>query len=87
MNVTPLGATHDGRRQYEIICNQRATNDGTCHEKAVALCNGSYETQNVGSTPPAVASYNGQFYSPPQRVLLIACNARRLQVSLTPSRL
>jgi hypothetical protein len=80
VNVTPLGATHDGRRQYEITCNRRATDDGSCHARAIALCDGSYETQNIGSTLPTVAANNGQIYSaPPQRVLLIACNAGRLR--------
>lgn len=75
VDVTPLGSTHDGRRQYELTCNQRATDEGTCNDKAVALCDGSYETQLVGSTAPGVNSYNGQvFTTPGSRVLLIACN-------------
>jgi len=79
VNVTPLGATADGRRQFEIVCNQRATQEGTCHEKAVALCDGSYETQYVGSTTPAVDAHHGQTFTPAaQRVLLIACNPRRV---------
>jgi hypothetical protein len=48
---------------------------GTCHEQAVALCEGSYETQNIGNTAPGVGSYNGQiFMTPANRLLLIACN-------------
>jgi len=75
VDVTPLGSTHDGRRQYELTCNGRATDNGLCHEKAVALCEGSYETTSIGSTGPGVGSYNGQvFTTPAGRVLLIACN-------------
>ena len=75
VNITPLGATRDGRRQYQVTCNTHATRNGTCHEQAVALCGGSYETQSLGSTGPGVATYNGQmFTTPAERVLLIACN-------------
>jgi hypothetical protein len=75
VNITPLGSTRDGRRQFEITCNTYATDHGTCHEQAVALCGGSYETQSLGSTVPGVNAYNGQtFTTPAERVLLIACN-------------
>jgi hypothetical protein len=75
VDVTPLGTTHDGRRQYELTCNGRATDNGVCHEKAIALCEGSYETTSIGSTGPGVGSYNGQLFTTPAgRVLLIACN-------------
>ena len=75
VNVTPLGSTRDGRRQYEVTCNTRATSNGTCHEQALALCGGSYETQSIGSTGLGAATYNGQvFTTPAERVLLIACN-------------
>jgi hypothetical protein len=75
VNVTPLGSTRDGRRQYEITCNKRATDDGTCNQKAVALCQGSYETQHVGLAASRVVSYNGQVSTAPaERLLLIACN-------------
>jgi hypothetical protein len=75
VHVTPLSSTSDGRRQFEITCNRHATDDGTCNEKAVALCEGSYETQSVGRTGDGVSSYNGQIYrTPAARVLLIACN-------------
>ena len=88
VNVTPLGATPDGRRQYELTCNQRATQDGSCHEKAVALCNGSYETQGVGSTGAGVGAYGAQTYTTRvQRVLLIACNPRRVDAPDTGLRL
>jgi len=88
VNVTPLGATPDGRRQYEITCNQRATQDGSCHEKAVALCDGSYETQGLGSLGRGVSAYGGQTYATSvQRVLLIACNPRRVAAPETGLRL
>jgi hypothetical protein len=75
VNITPLGSTRDGRRQYEITCNDLAAENGTCHERAVALCQGSYETQSLGSVGPELGAYNGQtFTSPVDRVLLIACN-------------
>jgi hypothetical protein len=75
VNVTPLGSTHDGRRQYEITCNRLATENGQCHEQALALCGGSYETQSLGSTEPGVDNYDGQLFTrPAERVLLIACN-------------
>ncbi|HTV20590.1 MAG TPA: hypothetical protein VMG12_18025 [Polyangiaceae bacterium] len=75
VDVTPLGETRDGRHQFEITCNQRATESGSCHQRAIALCDGSYETQNIGSTGSGVNSYDGQvFTTPPGRVLLIACN-------------
>jgi hypothetical protein len=88
VNVTPLGATPDGRRQFEITCNQRATQDGSCHEKAVALCDGSYETQGVGSRGTGVGVYGGQMDATRvQRVLLIACNPRRVDARDTGLRL
>ena len=62
VNSTPLGSTRDGRRQYSVTCNTRAMNTGTCHEQAVALCGGSYETQRQ------------TFKTPSERVLLLACN-------------
>lgn len=88
VNVTRLGATPDGRRQYELTCNQRATQDGSCHARAVALCDGSYETQYVGSRGPGVGSYSGEtFTTPVQRVLLIACNPERVSAPETGLRL
>ena len=81
VNVTPLGATPDGRSQFEITCNQRATQDGSCHEKALALCGGSYETQHVGRVGSGVGTYGGQTLTTPvQRVLLIACNPGRVDI-------
>jgi hypothetical protein len=75
VNVTPLGSTRDGRRQFEITCNKSATNGGSCNGKALALCGGSYETQSVGRAEAGTSSYNGQiFTTPADRVLLIACN-------------
>lgn len=75
VNIVPLGSTRDGRRQYQVTCNTRATSNGTCHEQALALCGGSYETQGLGSTGLGAAAYNGQvFTTPAERVLLIACN-------------
>jgi hypothetical protein len=77
VNVTPLGATRDGRRQYEITCNAVATDNGSCHERAVALCGGSYETLSLGSVGPELGAYNGQTFTPAaERVLLVACNRR-----------
>ena len=88
VNVTPLGATPDGRRQYELTCNQRATQDGSCHERAVTLCNGSYETQAVGSMAAEGGSYTGPpFTTRVQRVLLIACNPAQVEVPSTGLRL
>jgi hypothetical protein len=75
VNVTPLGSTRDGRRQFEITCNKSATDGGSCNEKALALCGGSYETQGLGRAAAATSSYDGQLVTPPaDRVLLIACN-------------
>lgn len=87
VNVTPLGATPDGRRQYEITCNQQATQDGSCHEKAVALCDGSYETQGVSSMGTRVGSGEQTYTTRVQRVLLIACNPRRVDAPDTGLRL
>ena len=86
VNVTPLGSTADGRRQFAITCNQRASTQGTCHERAVAACGGSYETQSVSSTAPRPIAYNGQVYDgAADRVLLVACNPRTVTVESTRS--
>jgi len=75
VNVTPLGSTRDGRRQFEITCNKSATDGGSCNQKALALCGGSYETQGLGRAVTATSFYDGQIVTPPaDRVLLIACN-------------
>lgn len=75
VNITPLGSTADGRRQFAITCNRAASNDGTCHARAVAACGGSYETQGVSNTGPRRLSSNGQVYdAAADRVLLVACN-------------
>jgi hypothetical protein len=81
VNVTPLGATADGRRQFEIICNKQAASDGSCHERAVAACGGSYETQTLSNTGPHSLSYNGQVYvAAGDQILLVACNHRGVSV-------
>jgi hypothetical protein len=75
VNVTPLGSTSEGRRQFELTCNPRASENGSCHDKAIHACRGDYETLDVDNTGPRVDSYSGQiFTSPGHRVLLIACN-------------
>jgi hypothetical protein len=75
VNVTPLGSTADGRRQFAITCNETASRNGTCHAEAVAACGGSYETQSVSNTGPRASSYNGHVYeAAADRVLLVACN-------------
>lgn len=75
VSVTPVGSTRDGRHQYELTCNNVASRDGTCNARAVKVCDGDYETLDVGNTGPRVGSYNGQvFTAPGDRVLLIACN-------------
>ena len=75
VNVTPLGSTADGRRQFEITCNNQATHNGTCHARALAACGGSYETQGLSNTGPRTVNYNGQVYvSGGDQVLLVACN-------------
>lgn len=74
VNVTPLGSTADGRKQFAITCNMSASNDGTCHQQAAAACGGSYETLSVSSTGPRPLSPSGQTYVPGDRVLLVACN-------------
>jgi hypothetical protein len=81
VDVTPLGSTADGRRQFAIICNQKASSDGTCHERAVAACGGSYETQSVSNTGPRALSSSGQLYDgAADRVLLVACNPASVRV-------
>ena len=86
VNVTPLGSTADGRRQFAITCNQKASRSGTCHEEALAACGGSYETQSVSHTGPRSFSYNGQVYdAAADRVLLVACNPHRDIVQATAS--
>jgi len=62
VNVAPLGSTSDGRRQYELSCNERATTNGACHAKATKVCGGDYETQHLTSTGPDVASNEGRVY-------------------------
>jgi hypothetical protein len=79
VNVVPLGSTSKGRQQFELTCNQRASDDGSCHQKALDACGGDYETLDVNYTGPRMLSYNGQLFTAPgQRVLLIACNPSRL---------
>lgn len=78
VNVMPLGSTSNGRQQFEVTCNRRASDDGTCHQKALDACGGDYETVDVSYTGPQTLSHNGQLFTAPgQRVLLIACNPRR----------
>lgn len=73
-SVTPLGSTADGRRQYEITCNQKASQNGKCHEVAAEACGGNYETQSVANTGARPFTSNGQLYvAPGDRVLLVAC--------------
>jgi hypothetical protein len=75
VNVTPLGSTADGRRQFEITCDTRATRDGTCHARALAACGGSYETQGLANTAPRAFNHNGEVYiAAGEQVLLVACN-------------
>jgi hypothetical protein len=75
VNVTPLGSTREGRHQFEIACNERASHDGSCHQTALDTCGGDYETLDIGNTGPVFASYAGEaFTTPGRRVLLIACN-------------
>jgi hypothetical protein len=75
VNVTPLGSTSEGRKQFEITCNERASNSGSCHEKAIGVCGGDYETLDIERAELKMASYGGQlFTASPQRVLLIACH-------------
>jgi hypothetical protein len=83
VNVTPLGSTADGRRQFEITCNKQAANNGSCHARAVAACGGSYETQILSNTGPRSFNYNGQVYvAAGEQVLLIACNRRGATVKI-----
>ena len=75
--VTPLGTTADGRRQFAITCNVRASSDGSCHDRAVRVCGGSYETQSISNTGPRSMRYEGQVHdAAAERVLLVACNPR-----------
>jgi hypothetical protein len=75
VNVTPLGSTADGRRQFEITCNKDAMRSGTCHARALAACGGSYETQTLSNSGPHQYNYNGQVYlAAGDEVLLVACN-------------
>ena len=75
VNVTPLGSTSKGRRQFEITCNRRASDSGFCHEQARATCGGEYETLDIETTGPSAVSSDGQLVTAPShRVLLIACN-------------
>lgn len=75
VHVTPLGSTSEGRRQFEVACNGRASESGSCHEGALGACGGDYETLDVDHTGPRAVSYAGQLVTAPgQRVLLIACN-------------
>jgi hypothetical protein len=80
VNVTPLGSTADGRKQFAITCNQQASKDGKCHEKATVACDGDYETQSVSNTGPRPLNYNAQVYADGDRVLLVACNRRTVTV-------
>ncbi len=74
VSVTPLGSTADGRTQYELTCNKKATQNGKCHEVATDTCGGNYETQSVANTGPRPFASGGQIYViPGDRVLLVAC--------------
>jgi hypothetical protein len=74
VSVTPLGSTADGRRQYEVTCNSKATNTGKCHEATADACGGDYETQSVANTGARPVMVNGQVYAADgDRVLLVAC--------------
>lgn len=76
--VTPLGSTSEGRRQFAITCNQRASHIGTCHARAIGACGGDYETLAIENTCPRTIVYDGQLATTPsQRVLLIACHPSR----------
>jgi hypothetical protein len=75
VNVMPLGSTSAGRQQFEITCNELATDTGSCHEEARDACAGDYETLDVDYIGSRATSNNGQFFTTPgSRVLLIACN-------------
>lgn len=74
------GSTSEGRQQFELTCNQLASDDGACHHKALDVCGGDYETLGVDYTGPRAVSYHGQLFTAPgQRVLLIACHPRRVR--------
>jgi hypothetical protein len=76
--VTPLGSTSEGRRQFAITCNQRASDSGTCHEKAMVACGGDYETLAIENTCPKTIVYDGQLATTAsRRLLLIACEPSR----------
>jgi len=75
VNVTPLGSTHEGRRQFELTCNERAIEAGSCNERALAVCVSGYETSAIGYVAATPVSSNGQVsYPRAERVLLITCN-------------
>src|SRR5262245_3113898 len=81
VSVTPLGSTADGRRQFELTCNEHAFSNGTCNREAVAACRGDYETQGVlNSMSPSFASDGQVHVAVVGRVLLVACNARSAPV-------
>lgn len=74
VSVTPLGSTADGRKQFEVTCNQKATQNGRCNEVTADTCGGTYETQSVANTGARPVMVNGQLYvAPGDRVLLVAC--------------
>lgn len=74
VSVTPLGSTADGRRQFEVTCNGKATSGGECHEATADACGGDYETQSVSNTGARPVMVNGQVYSKDgDRILLAAC--------------
>jgi len=77
VSIIPLGSTSEGRPQFEVRCNSRATDDGSCHEQARHACGSDYETLDVSYTGLRLDSWNGSISSAPgDRVLLISCNRR-----------
>jgi hypothetical protein len=74
VTVMPLGTMRDGRHQYEVECNELASNNGACHKQALDACGGDYETLDIDNTTPTVASSDGSSSARRYRVLLIACN-------------
>lgn len=74
VSVTPLGSTADGRRQYQVTCNEKAARNGKCHEVTTEVCGGNYETQGIANTGPRPFTSNGQLYvAPADSVSLVAC--------------
>lgn len=77
VDITPVGTTTDGRRQFEVTCNKSATRNGACDREAREACGGAYETTGIGNTGPSTMTntYTGQStIVPGDRVQLITCH-------------